>query len=145
MILIDLQKAFDTIDHEFFLMKLECMGFGRSTILWFKSYLNNRTFQVNIEDEYSNPGKLNTCLGFTDKNIKTIESNLNKNFNSLCDWFVENKLSIHFGEDKTKTIIFGSKRRLKGMESKFLNIIKLHIWDASLMKIFLGIPWPPKY
>ena len=41
-----------------FLMKLECMGFGRSTILWFKSYLNNRTFQVNIEDEYSNPGKL---------------------------------------------------------------------------------------
>ena len=31
-----------------------------------------------------------------DENIKTIESNLNKNFNSLCDWFVENKLSIHF-------------------------------------------------
>ena len=54
MILIDLQKAFDTIDHEFFLMKLECMGFDRSTILWFKSYLNNRTFRVNIEDEYSN-------------------------------------------------------------------------------------------
>ena len=55
MILIDLQKAFDTIDHDIFLMKLECMGFGRLTILWFKSYLNNRTFQVNIEDEYSNP------------------------------------------------------------------------------------------
>ena len=42
----------------------------------------------------------NTCLGFADKNIDTIENNLNKNFNSLCDWFVENKLSIHFGEDK---------------------------------------------
>ena len=39
-------------------MKLECMGFGRSTILCFKSYLNNRTFWVNIGDEYSNPGKL---------------------------------------------------------------------------------------
>ena len=36
-----------------------------------------------------------TRLGFTDKNIKTIESNLNKNFNSLCDWFVENKLSVY--------------------------------------------------
>merc|ERR1712059_73760 len=57
-----------------------------------------------------------TCLGFTDKNIKTIENNLNKNFNSLCDWFVENKLSIHFGEDKTKTIVFGSKRRLKTLD-----------------------------
>ena len=57
-----------------------------------------------------------TCLGFTDKNIKTIERNLNKNFNSLCDWFVENKLSIHFGEDKTKSIVFGSKRRLKKLD-----------------------------
>ena len=47
------EGLFDTTGHEIFLMKLECMGFGRSTILWFKSYLNNRTFQVNIEDEYS--------------------------------------------------------------------------------------------
>ena len=151
MILIDLQKAFDTIDHEIFLMKLECMGFGKPTILWYKSYLENRTFRVNIENDYSNLGNLNcgvpqgsilgplifliyvndmpqsvdcdlflyaddTCLGFTDKDIKTIESNLNKNFNSLCDWFVENKLSIHFGEDKTKSIVFGSKRRLKKLD-----------------------------
>ena len=35
-----------------------CMGFDKSTILWFKSYLNNRTFRVKIENEYSNPGKL---------------------------------------------------------------------------------------
>ena len=58
MIPIDLQKAFDNIDHEIFLMKPECMGFGTSTILRFKSYLNNRIFQVNIDDEYSNTGKL---------------------------------------------------------------------------------------
>ena len=59
MILIDLQKAFDTINHNIFLMKLEYTGFDKSTILlWFKSYLNNRTFWVNIENEYSNPGKL---------------------------------------------------------------------------------------
>ena len=51
-----------------------------------------------------------TCLGFTDKNIKSIEDNLNRNFNSLCDWFVENKLIIHFGDDKNKFIVFGSKR-----------------------------------
>ena len=40
-------------------MKLECMGFDKSMILWFKSYLNNITFRVNIENEYSDPGKLN--------------------------------------------------------------------------------------
>jgi len=59
MILIDLQKAFDTIDHNIFLMKLECMGFDKSMILWFKSYLNNITFRVNIENEFSDLGKLN--------------------------------------------------------------------------------------
>ena len=40
---------------------------------------------------------------------------MNTNFNSLCDWFVENKLSIHFGEDKTKSIVFGTKKRLKNL------------------------------
>ena len=38
----------------------------------------------------------------------------------LCDWFVDNKLSIHFGEDKTKSILFGSKHKIK--KSKPLNI-----------------------
>ena len=34
------------------------------------------------------------------------------NFNLLCDWFVDNKLSIHL-EDKTKSILFGTKKKLK--------------------------------
>ena len=38
----------------------------------------------------------------------------------LCDWFADNKLSIHFGEDKTKSILFGSKHKIK--KSKPLNI-----------------------
>ena len=58
MILIDLQKAFDTIDHEIFLDKMACLGFSNSTILWFKSYLQDRSFTVNIGKEYSNHGNL---------------------------------------------------------------------------------------
>ena len=27
---------------------------------------------------------------------------MNKEFTSLCQWFIDNKLSIHFGEDKTR-------------------------------------------
>ena len=30
-----------------------------------------------------------------------IEKTLNKDFSNFCDWFVDYKLSIHFGEDKT--------------------------------------------
>ena len=34
-----------------------------------------------------------------------IEKQLNKNFENVCDWFVDNKLSIHIVEDKTKSIL----------------------------------------
>ena len=42
-----------------------------------------------------------------------IEKHLNNDFSNLCEWFLDNKLSIHFGEDKTKSILFGSKRKLR--------------------------------
>ena len=38
----------------------------------------------------------------------------------FCDWFVDNKLSILFGEDKTKSILFCSRHTMK--YSKPLNI-----------------------
>ena len=53
---------------------------------------------------------------FQHENVKEIENKLNQDFSSLCDWFVENKLSIHFGEDKTKAILFGSKYKIKKAE-----------------------------
>ena len=33
---------------------------------------------------------------------------LNEDFENLCDWFVDKKLSNHLGQDKTKTILFAS-------------------------------------
>ena len=147
MILIDLQKAFDTIDHEILIKKMEFLGFSEKVILWFKSYLSKRTFKVNLNKTFSEPGKLlcgvpqgsilgpllfllyindmpqavkcdlllyadDSCLIFQHKYISEIEKQLNKNFSSICDWFVDNKLSIHFGEDKTKSILFSSKRNV---------------------------------
>ena len=46
------------------------------------------------------------------KDSKTIEEQLNRDFNSLCEWFIDNKLSILFGEEKTKSILFGTKGHL---------------------------------
>ena len=60
MILIDLQKAFDTIDHEIFVSKMLDLGFSQATISWYKSYLPNRTFLVNVQKKRSAPGDL-TC------------------------------------------------------------------------------------
>ena len=49
-----------------------------------------------------------------------IEKRLNEDFENLCDWFVDNKVSIHFGEDKTKSILFVSNRRVNNIRQ--LNI-----------------------
>ena len=48
MILIDLQKAFDTINHCILLKKMKFMGFSDEAILWFSSYLSARQFKVVI-------------------------------------------------------------------------------------------------
>ena len=39
MILIDLQKAFDTTDYQILLKKMKYLGFFKNTVTWFKSYL----------------------------------------------------------------------------------------------------------
>ena len=49
------------------------------------------------------------CLFFMSEDSKTIEDQLNKDFNSLCEWFIDSKLSIHFEGEKTKLILFGTK------------------------------------
>ena len=50
-----------------------------------------------------------SVLIFTHENVDVINKQLNIDFNSDCEWFVDNKLSIHLGEDKTKCILFTSK------------------------------------
>ena len=58
MVLINLQKAFDTIDHGILQGKMNCLGSSNSMEAWFNSYLTHRSFIVNVGNEYSSPGKL---------------------------------------------------------------------------------------
>ena len=99
LILIDLQKAFDTIDHEILLKKIGCIALSEKVILWFESYLSGRTFKVNVDRKFSDPGNIlgpllfllyvndiiqaakcdlflyvdDTCLTFQHENVKEIE------------------------------------------------------------------------
>ena len=58
MIQIDFQKAFDTINHEILLGKLHAIGFSEKTVAWFKSYLTDRAFKVNINNHFSDLSKI---------------------------------------------------------------------------------------
>ena len=57
MILIDLQKAFDTINHAIVLKKMASLGFSNNSIMWFQSYLSDRYFLMNIKNKYSSTAK----------------------------------------------------------------------------------------
>ena len=141
MVLIDLQKAFDILDHEVLLGKLKIFGLRKEAIEWFKSYLTNRNLKINLANSYSDLGTSDygvpqgsilgptllllyindmksvlqhcdlslyaddTCILHSHHDVNNIEFCLNNDFNLLCQWFNDNKLSIHFGEEKTKSIL----------------------------------------
>ena len=50
MILVDLQKAFDPLDHTVLLLKIKCSHVKELVIKLFQSYLSNRKFFVTLED-----------------------------------------------------------------------------------------------
>ena len=66
---------------------------------------------------------VNTCLFCQHKDINEIEKQLNKDFESICDWFVNKKLITHFGDCKTKCIPFATKFKIKKMSKT-----KYKIW-----------------
>ena len=68
-----------------------------------------------------------SCLMYQHKDIAMIEKILNEDFENICDWFVDNKLSIHLGGDKTKSILFASKRRAKNIRKLNVRCKKINI------------------
>ena len=114
-------------------------GFSKNVISWFKSYPSNRKSIIILKKEHfsepdhplcgasqgsilglllfllyiDNMPQVVNCELFLyadDKDVKVIEKQLNDNFSPIRDWFIDNKLSIHFGEDKTKSILFSSQK-----------------------------------
>ena len=54
-----------------------------------------------------------SCLVFQGNHVIEIEKQLNRDFTKICVWFVNNRLSIHFGEHKTKSILIASECKIK--------------------------------
>ena len=171
MILIDLQKAFDTIDHKILLNKLKNIGLSESAISWIRSYLTHRVTFVEIEGYKSSERDIkcgvpqgsilgpllfliyvndmsqavscdlllyadDSCLTVTHKEVKYIEDTLNNNLSSLCDWLVDNKLSIHLG--KTESILFGTINKLTKANHLNIKYGKQEIEQKQKVK-YLGV------
>ena len=61
LLLIDLRKAFDLVDHEILLEKLRIYGSSDMSSSWFQSYLSHRTQCVTFNGVVSEPQSL--CIG----------------------------------------------------------------------------------
>ena len=78
--------------------------------LLFLFYLNDMAQAVNCDLLlYAD----DTGLIFQRNDINIIEQQLKRNFSNIRDWFVNNQLSIHFGEGKTKSIFFAPLNKCK--------------------------------
>ena len=169
MVLIDLQKAFDTVDHEILLEKLDAMGFNHNK--WFESYLKGRKQMVVVNDVSSEIGTV-TCgvpqgsilgpllflcyvndmpislkcklLLYADDSAlivsgfdpKKIADDLSRELESCRQWLIDNKLSLHLG--KTEAILFGSKRKLKRVNSFEVRCGEIKVTNVKSVK-YLGL------
>lgn len=65
--MLDISKAFDSIEHQLLLEKLYAAGVRGVPNQWFETYLGNRTQQVKVNDELSETGHV--TVGITHESV----------------------------------------------------------------------------
>ena len=64
-----------------------------------------------------------TCIFYQHEDVKEIEYFLNKEFSSLCQWSIDDKLSVLFWKDKTKSIFFSKVTGLRIISISFVSSV----------------------
>ena len=141
-VLIDLKKAFDTVDHKILLKKLWCYGFQNQSFDWFESYLTDRqqlTLVNNImsdllhEDVYGVPqgsvlGPLLFLLYIDD--IKSVIQN------AYCHLYADDTIILK-GASDPDSLIASLERELSNVDH-WLSINKMTINTKKTEVIFFG-------
>ena len=132
LVLLDLSKAFDSIDHARLLHKLSILGASPSTVKWFKSYLTGipithgvpqgailspLLFYIYLNDSPTAPTFCNLesyvddsklFMSFPLVELDAAIEKLEQDLHIVAQWCCENHLLIN--PDKTKLLFLGTRQ-----------------------------------
>ena len=109
----------------------------------FAIYINDTPQALSISHTYLYGD--GTSFLYQHKDITEIENVLNKEFANVCKWFVDKNLSIHFGEDKTKCILFSKeiwRLRIADNNNRIIQFLIVK-YPGSCLDANLSISWYP--
>lgn len=103
-------------------------------------YIND--LRQSLPENGSNLYTNDTCILYQDKENKNqnkkIEDLLNKKLSTLLRWLVDNSLSIHSGEDKTKYILFSNTKGLSNLNISYADHITKQYNAEKFLECYLG-------
>ena len=152
-ILMDLSKAFDSLNHELLVVKLNDYGFTHSSLCLIYSYLSDRWQRTKINNTFSSwvdimlgvpqgsilgPLLFNVYLndlcfldiksGFVqfccDVSLNVLVEKLETSAKSVIEWFENNYMKLN--ESKCKILVCGNKEEVIIASVRISNIIESH-------------------
>ena len=122
IVLVDFKKAFDLVDHQILLSKLQLYGISNEALMWFDTYLTNRQQMVSLNNCKSDTEKV-TC-GVPQGSI--LGPLLFLLFINDLPLYVNNISADLYADDTT---LYDIQTSLEAIEANLQNgLNQLHIW-----------------
>ena len=146
VVFINLQKAFDTIDHSILVRKLCNYGTDQTSLGWFRSYLSDRTQKCSVNGHLSNAASVScgvpqgsnlgpilfliyindlpNCLSVASPNMFADDTNITVAADSLTE--LENKINLDL-ENLNPWLVpnrlsLSSNQRVRGSGNEEINV-----------------------
>ena len=128
VILLDMSKAFDSVDHNMLLQRILNLGVSSAVHKWFKSCLSDRWQYVRIGTTSSAPVALSygipqgsnvddskTFLSFLLSHIEHSLLHIEEDLHRIFEWCCNNSLLVN--PEKNKMLVVGTRQLMNQLES----------------------------